>query len=106
MSEDLETLCSWEIEILPEGSEDMMSDIAALLVKVGFKKEGDWNDGVFTISSVFSKGQRYDTLKIDFKGEYPDKTPLIGVIDHEIRKHERYTRSIKIEKNPKYLGRK
>ena len=72
----LKTLCSWEIEILPEGSRNIRNGLAELLKKVGFKKDGDWNDGVFTVSSDFSEGNPYDTLKIYFMAGDIINTPL------------------------------
>jgi hypothetical protein len=108
MVNGLETLCSWELEMLPNGSDEIINDLNVTLARAGFKKfekEGYWDNKTFRVFPIFLEGRPYYKLKIDFKGIGLTTTPLIELIEHSIRKHGNYIHSIKFEKNPSYLKR-
>ncbi len=98
-------LYSWEIGILSEHIEKITHDLASLLEKAGYKKNGDWTDGFFTITPILDRERNHSTLTLNLKSnEFTRKAPIRDLIDHVIRRDEEYIIYSKFQKGPGYYG--
>jgi hypothetical protein len=99
-------LFSWEIKCLSEHLDNIRHDLASLLEKAGFKKNGDWNNGFFTVTSAFDKGRYSSTLTLDLKSKiFLRNAPIRELIDYAIRRYDEQIISVKSQKGPALYGR-
>ena len=95
MPENLETLCTFDVKIAPEGHDLVMDSVYLTMDKLGFIRNGrKWYDGKFTAKIDSFPERKYYRLVVHFQSPFPTTTPVIELLRQAIVRNEEHITSM------------